>query len=104
MFLFGGGAGFSGEAMRDFHDRSPDRERAIGRRRLRLGGWWSGSTRMGNSWRGPMGVAEAITANAPISVRLSKQILQACDRAPYLKEVADPGAAMVAAAAEFTDA
>jgi 1,4-dihydroxy-2-naphthoyl-CoA synthase len=45
------------------------------------------------------GVAEAITANAPISVRLSKQILLPCDRAPYLKEVADPGAAMVASAA-----
>lgn len=43
-------------------------------------------------------LAEVIAANAPASVRLSKRILQECDRDPYLKEVADPGAAMVQSA------
>jgi len=43
-------------------------------------------------------LAEVIAANAPTSVRLSKRILQECDRDPYLKEVSDPGAAMVQSA------
>lgn len=40
-------------------------------------------------------MAEAIAANAPVSVRLSKQILRACGQDPYLKNVKDPGASMV---------
>lgn len=45
------------------------------------------------------GVAEAIAANAPMSVRISKRILRACDRDPYLKKIADPGETMVASVA-----
>jgi hypothetical protein len=48
-------AGFSGEAMRDFHDRSPDRETAIGRRRLRLGAGGVGLPRWGIHRAGPWG-------------------------------------------------
>lgn len=43
-------------------------------------------------------MAEAIAGNAPSAVRASKRILRECDEDPYLRTVADPGAAMAGSA------